>query len=93
MNSDGYGMQFLGHIPEGIYLIFLNSSAVEHSAVNRGVVGSSPTWGVSNLFLHTSGGEDAHPESTFVDKVRRDKQVLPLCGSSYLYIMAPWSSG
>ena len=26
-------------------MIILNSSAVEHSAVNRGVVGSSPTWG------------------------------------------------
>jgi hypothetical protein len=24
---------------------FLSSSTVEHAAVNRGVVGSSPTWG------------------------------------------------
>ena len=24
---------------------FLSSSMVEHAAVNRGVVGSSPTWG------------------------------------------------
>ena len=32
---------------EGIYLfIFLDSSMVEHSAVNRRVVGSSPTRGV-----------------------------------------------
>ena len=29
-----------------MYKIVLNSSMVEHSAVNRGVVGSSPTWGV-----------------------------------------------
>ena len=28
------------------YIIFLNSSMVERTAVNRDVVGSSPTWGV-----------------------------------------------
>lgn len=28
--------------------IFLDSSMVEHTAVNRGVVGSSPTRGVNN---------------------------------------------
>ena len=28
--------------------IFLDSSMVEHAAVNRGVVGSSPTRGVQN---------------------------------------------
>ena len=31
---------------EGILSIFLDSSMVEHSAVNRVVVGSSPTRGV-----------------------------------------------
>ena len=31
---------------EGTTFIFLDSSMVEHSAVNRGVVGSSPTRGV-----------------------------------------------
>ena len=31
---------------EGTNFIFLDSSMVEHSAVNRGVVGSSPTRGV-----------------------------------------------
>ena len=40
---------------EGIYLfIFLDSSMVEHSAVNRRVVGSSPTRGVfyvAEIFL------------------------------------------
>ena len=29
--------------------IFLSSSMAEHSAVNRRVVGSSPTWGASRL--------------------------------------------
>ena len=33
-----------------MYLIFLDSSMVEHSAVNRVVVGSSPTRGV--IWLH-----------------------------------------
>ena len=42
---------------EGILSIFLDSSMVEHSAVNRVVVGSSPTRGVSKFgiffsFLH-----------------------------------------
>ena len=31
-----------------VSLIFLDSSAVEHSAVNRRVVGSNPTRGVEN---------------------------------------------
>ena len=31
---------------QGTNVIFLDSSMVEHSAVNRGVVGSSPTRGV-----------------------------------------------
>jgi hypothetical protein len=33
-----------------IFLVFLSSSMAEHAAVNRRVVGSSPTWGVF-LFL------------------------------------------
>ena len=42
---------------EGILSVFLDSSMVEHSAVNRVVVGSSPTRGVSKFgiffsFLH-----------------------------------------
>ena len=32
------------------YLIILDSSMVEHSAVNRVVVGSSPTRGVSIIY-------------------------------------------
>ncbi len=32
-----------------IILLILNSSVVERSAVNRLVVGSSPTWGDLNL--------------------------------------------
>ena len=37
--------------------IFLDSSMVEHSAVNRVVVGSSPTRGVvrTNMIYHTEG--------------------------------------
>ena len=31
---------------QGRFIIFLDSSMVEHAAVNRGVVGSSPTRGV-----------------------------------------------
>ena len=31
---------------------FLSSSMAEHSAVNRRVVGSSPTWGASRLVNH-----------------------------------------
>ena len=31
--------------------IFLSSSMAEHSAVNRGVVGSSPTWGANTLLV------------------------------------------
>jgi hypothetical protein len=36
-----------------IYSVFiiLNSSVVERSAVNRLVVGSSPTWGEGNFFM------------------------------------------
>ena len=34
-----------------LYEIFLDSSMVEHSAVNRGVVGSSPIRGVYILWL------------------------------------------
>ncbi len=30
------------------FIVFLDSSMVEHAAVNRGVVGSSPTRGVKN---------------------------------------------
>ena len=33
---------------EGTSPLFLDSSMVEHSAVNRGVVGSSPTRGAGN---------------------------------------------
>ena len=36
-------------------VIFLDSSMVEHAAVNRGVVGSSPTRGVKNLAPWSSG--------------------------------------
>ena len=32
------------------HFIFLSSSMAEHSAVNRRVVGSSPTWGAKNLY-------------------------------------------
>ena len=54
----GYGIRFSGHVPdkEGQiccrcckwqqFTVFLDSSMVEHAAVNRGVVGSSPTRGV-----------------------------------------------
>ena len=31
------------------HFIFLSSSMAEHSAVNRNVVGSSPTWGATGL--------------------------------------------
>ena len=31
--------------------VFLDSSMVEHTAVNRGVVGSSPTRGVKNWIM------------------------------------------
>ena len=34
-----------------VYL-FLNSSMVERTAVNRDVVGSSPTWGVGHIRCH-----------------------------------------
>ena len=36
------------------FSIFLDSSMVEHTAVNRGVVGSSPTRGVKKAHKHTS---------------------------------------
>ena len=36
--------------------IFLNSSMAEHSAVNRRVVGSSPTWGVKKKKDHPRDG-------------------------------------
>lgn len=35
-----------------IILLILNSSVVERSAVNRLVVGSSPTWGENNLLTY-----------------------------------------
>ena len=35
-----------GSIPAGCVKIFLDSSAVEHSAVNRTVTGSNPVQGV-----------------------------------------------
>ncbi len=35
----------------GLWKIFLDSSMVEHSAVNRGVVGSSPTRGVFLYYM------------------------------------------
>ena len=39
-------LQFAVYLEKDIFsLIFLDSSMVEHSAVNRGVVGSSPTRG------------------------------------------------
>ncbi len=38
-------MQFSGHM-------VLDSSMVEHTAVNRGVVGSSPTRGAYKIWLH-----------------------------------------
>ena len=41
---------FEGTIPSKNNSIFLDSSMVEHSAVNRGVVGSSPTRGVVLIF-------------------------------------------
>ena len=34
-------------LPETKIKMILNSSAVEHPAVNRRVVGSNPTWGAS----------------------------------------------
>ncbi len=37
-----------------ISLIFLDSSAVEHSAVNRRVVGSNPTRGVTYGLLYNT---------------------------------------
>ena len=44
------------HIMETLVII-LDSSMVEHSAVNRVVVGSSPTRGVvrTNMIYHTEG--------------------------------------
>ena len=41
--------------------VFLDSSMVEHTAVNRGVVGSSPTRGVrqSGIMCSASGGSKA----------------------------------
>ena len=57
--SDGYSIRFSGYVEktkrgESIAFsvviwnkkVFLDSSMVEHTAVNRGVVGSSPTRGV-----------------------------------------------
>ena len=35
-----------------IYILFLDSSMVEHTAVNRGVVGSSPTRGAGYAGIH-----------------------------------------
>ena len=35
--------------------MILDSSMVEHSAVNRGVVGSSPTRGAEEIFLISPG--------------------------------------
>ena len=35
--------------------IFLSSSMAEHSAVNRRVVGSSPTWGAQKSLIERSG--------------------------------------
>ena len=39
------------YYPMRITVIFLSSSVVERSAVNRFVVGSNPTWG-DNRFTH-----------------------------------------
>ena len=39
---------------EVILLVFLDSSMVEHAAVNRGVVGSSPTRGVVGAVVITT---------------------------------------
>ena len=41
-----------------VSLIFLDSSAVEHSAVNRRVVGSNPTRGVDRQKLLVSSASD-----------------------------------
>ena len=38
------------------FLLFLDSSMVEHSAVNRVVVGSSPTWGASIFYTRNNAG-------------------------------------
>ena len=48
----GYTLKF--EIESSILLVrlFLDSSMVEHAAVNRGVVGSSPTRGVFKIWLH-----------------------------------------
>ncbi len=56
------------------------AQSVEHSAVNRSVVGSSPTGGV--------GRKDARRAGSLTTE-RHFHKVKML----YFYIMAPWSSG
>ena len=44
-----FGMALLYNSSCALKMIFLSSSAVEHPAVNRRVVGSNPTWGASGI--------------------------------------------
>ncbi len=54
--------------------VILNSSMVEHSAVNRGVVGSSPTWGAikqSDGLFYLCHNESLHFQYRYGPLVKR----------------------
>ena len=56
--------------------IFLDSSMVEHAAVNRGVVGSSPTRGVFLNFIGSVVKRLRHRPFTAVTRVRFSSESL-----------------
>ena len=57
--------------------VFLDSSMVEHTAVNRGVVGSSPTRGVSQK-RNEAVGNTKPPAVRVEDKLLYKKITFPL---------------
>ena len=74
--------------------VFLDSSMVEHSAVNRGVVGSSPTRGVYHLII--TGLICAYSVIGPAGRLAESEQAAALdvqsCRRAFL-VLAPWSSG
>ena len=62
-----------------MYRLFLDSSAVEHPAVNRRVVGSNPTRGV--LFLKRMGSELSH--TTRFVKYQSEKKTSSPTGQAF----------
>ena len=56
--------------------MFLSSSMAEHSAVNRRVVGSSPTWGAEKVPENNGSGA-----FSFSDPEERNEKKNPVWGS------------